>query len=459
MQAHFGEPPKPFTAAFNQRTIHSTEVLMPAWFKFHLKAMLVPGGVMLGGAILLLATPWVPHSTTGFDFFYYAVFVAALALSLRFRYLRVLFCALVLLLAHLALRGAAHWFGGRGPEHAAFEVIALLVPLDFILLTLIPERTLDRASVVGIVAVLFFESTFVTVFSRPEQTLSLFHFSVVRSYDLKLPQPALAVFVAALTLTLVRIIQSRKPVDHGMFWALLAAAFGLEHGAAGRIGTAYFGVAGLILASAVIENSYSLAYRDELTGLNSRRAFNDALPRLKPPYAVAVVDIDHFKSINDTYGHDTGDQVLRMVASRLAEVSGGGHPFRVGGEEFNILFPGRTVKEVFDALELLRMKIESCSFRLRRGEDRRQTPRETDRRTTSARRAKVPLRPASGALSVTVSIGIADSQTGRSVEQVIEHADQALYTAKQSGRNRIEIALAAPRKKRRTPKLPRITET
>lgn len=432
---------------------------MPAWFKFHLKAMLVPGGVMLGAAMLLFATSWITRSTAGVDFFYYAVFVAALALSLRFRYLRVLFCALVLLLAHLALRGAAHWFGGRAPEHAAFEVIALLVPLDFILLSLVPERTLDRASVIGILAVLFFESTFVIVFSRPEQTLSLFHFSIVRSYHLKLPQPALAVFLIALALALVRIIQSRKPVDHGIFWALLAAAFGLEYGAASRMGTAYFGVAGLILASAVIENSYSLAYRDELTGLNSRRAFNDALPRLKPPYAIAVVDIDHFKSINDTYGHDTGDQVLRMVASRLAEVSGGGHPFRVGGEEFNILFPGRTVKEVFDPLELLRMNIESCSFRLRRGEDRRQAPRETDRRAGSARKSKSAVRPLSGALSVTVSIGIADSQSARSVEQVIEHADQALYTAKQGGRNRIEIALRAPKKKRKTPRLPRITET
>src|SRR5207244_6077403 len=105
------------------------------------------------------------------------------------------------------------------------------------------------------------------------------------------------------------------------------------------------------------------------TGLHSRRAFNDALLRLKPPYAVAAVDIDHFKSINDTYGHDIGDQVLRMVASKLARVGGGGDPFRVGGEEFTILFPGRTGKEIVDILELLRLNIESSTFRVRSGEE------------------------------------------------------------------------------------------
>jgi PleD family two-component response regulator len=153
-----------------------------------------------------------------------------------------------------------------------------------------------------------------------------------------------------------------------------------------------------------------------------------------------VVDIDPFKSINDTYGHDTGDQVLRMVAARLANVSGGGHAYRVGGEEFTILFPGRGAQDVFQPLEMLRMNIESCSFRLRRGEDRRKTPRETDRRAAPGRKAKPTKSATPGALSVTVSIGIAESKPRASVEQVIESADKALYVAKQGGRNRIEVA-------------------
>ena len=101
----------------------------------------------------------------------------------------------------------------------------------------------------------------------------------------------------------------------------------------------------------IIENSYLLAYHDELTTLPSRRAFNDALLRLQDPYSIAVVDIDHFKRFNDTYGHDTGDQVLRLVAAGLSRVTGGGQAYRCGGEEFKILFPGKTTAEVVEHLE------------------------------------------------------------------------------------------------------------
>ena len=222
---------------------------------------------------------------------------------------------------------------------------------------------------------------------------------------------------------------------------------GLEvGGVCGRV-TPYFAISGLILASSIVESSYSLAYRDELTGLHSRRAFNDATSGMKHPYALAVVDIDHFKSINDTYGHDTGDQVLRLVAARLASVTGGGNAYRVGGEEFTILFPGRNSDDIFQHLELLRMNIESCSFRLRRGEDRRKSPREGERR--AAGKAKPTSRTSSAALSVTVSMGIAESHPRRTIEHVIELADKALYTAKQSGRNRIEVA-TVERKNRKT---------
>jgi diguanylate cyclase (GGDEF)-like protein len=232
-----------------------------------------------------------------------------------------------------------------------------------------------------------------------------------------------------------------------MLWSLVATCLGLEAGGSGKMGTAYFGVAGFILASSIIENSYSLAYHDELTGLNSRRAFNDAVVRLKPPYAIAVVDIDHFKSINDTYGHDTGDQVLRLVSSRLGRVSGGGQTFRVGGEEFTILFPGRTALDIADHLELLRMDIESSSFRVRGEQDRRKAPRESDRRTAGPRRKKDAARSSSGFLSVTVSIGAAESHSKLSVDEVIEHADKALYRAKQGGRNRVQMPVVQRVKK------------
>jgi diguanylate cyclase (GGDEF)-like protein len=236
-----------------------------------------------------------------------------------------------------------------------------------------------------------------------------------------------------------------------MLWSLIAAWLGLQAGGAGKIGSAYFGVAALVLASSIVENSYSLAYHDELTGLSSRRAFNDALLRLKAPYAIAAVDIDHFKSINDNYGHDTGDQVLRLVASQIARVGGGGKAFRVGGEEFTILFPNRTAKEVTDYLELLRLNIENFAFRVRSGQERRKTRRDSDRRTKSDRRTTRETN--SGMLSVTVSIGLAECQPKFNVEEVIQQADKALYRAKQGGRNRLETAEVS--RKRLSPRKPK----
>ncbi|HEY8670372.1 MAG TPA: diguanylate cyclase, partial [Terriglobales bacterium] len=129
-------------------------------------------------------------------------------------------------------------------------------------------------------------------------------------------------------------------------------------------------------------------------------------------------------------------------------VSGGGQAFRVGGEEFTVLFPNRSAKEVTDHLELLRLDIENSSFRLRSGDERRKLSRAADRRA-SATKGTASRHPSNAqSLSVTVSIGIAESQPKKTVEDVIQVADKALYRAKQGGRNRIEIAIAQPKRTR-----------
>src|SRR5690242_13386894 len=165
---------------------------MPVWLRSILKSIFIPGGVMLGIAAFLVRVPWVPLSLPGITYFYYAVFVAALALSLRFRTWRIVFCSVILLLTHHALIMATHGrLAGTGAGRIAFEVLASLVPLDFLLLSFLPERTLNRSSLVGIATVLFFESSFIAVFSRPDQPqLSWFHLSIVHSYPFRLPQPA-----------------------------------------------------------------------------------------------------------------------------------------------------------------------------------------------------------------------------------------------------------------------------
>lgn len=422
---------------------------MHFWSIKTLKSLFLPGGVILLGAAALLKTGWIPLPLSGVAFFYAAVFIASLLLAWRFHSTRILFCTVMLLLAHHAIEffGQGH-IVVSGPGRTAFEAVALLIPVNFVLLTFLPERSSEGRAVFEFFLLLFFESIFVAALARPDQSAPGFlHFPLIPSIHLRIPQPAIVAFLIAWSLLLYRLLQLHKAIDNGMLWALAAVFFSLNAGGAGRLGTIYFGVAAFILASSIVENSYSLAYRDELTGLDSRRAFNDALVRLKHPYAVAAVDIDHFKSINDTYGHDTGDQVLRMVASRLARVSGGGQSFRVGGEEFTILFPGKTVKDVAQHLEILRMDIENCSFRIRTGEERRKVRRDTDRRA-AARKPRQAMHPSTEALSVTVSVGIAESQAKVSAEEAIQLADKALYRAKRTGRNRIVIAIpqAKPRR-------------
>ena len=250
----------------------------------------------------------------------------------------------------------------------------------------------------------------------------------------------------------------RKPVDSALLWSLAAYFLSLRFTESARISTTYSAVAASILATSIIENSYLLAYHDELTTLPSRRAFNDALLRLQEPYSIAMVDIDHFKRFNDTYGHDTGDHVLRLlVASSLARVTGGGQAYRCGGEEFAILFPGKMTSEVVSHLERLRGTIESSEFHMRSA-DRRQVPRGPDRRTQKTRG-----RPRKGdairhlakeklnaPLSVTVSIGVATSSEDRPhTDLVLQAADKALYRAKDNGRNRVETA-SARRGRRKT---------
>ena len=411
------------------------------------KSILLPGGAIVLTAALLLQTDWPVLSPAGINFFYYAVFIAAAALAWRFHSTRILFSAIVLLLGHHALEFFPHISTAVG--RIAFEAVALLLPLNFMLLTYFPERGSEGRTLGWFLTLLFFESVFVAAIARPGIPAGFLHWSLIPNYHWRVPQPALLFFTVAFALLLVRVVQNHRAIDSGMLWSLAAAWLGFQAGGAGKNGSAYFGTAALVLASSIVENSYSLAYQDELTGLASRRAFHDALLQLKPPYAIAAVDIDHFKRINDTFGHDTGDQVLRLVASRLARVSGGGEAFRVGGEEFTILFAGRTVKDIIGHLDLLRMNIESSSFRIRTGGERRKTVRESDRRTTGARKIrKLPValpvvHPE--AVSMTVSIGVAESQPKARPEEVIQQADEALYRAKQSGRNRIETTVGGRR--------------
>ncbi|MGA9797779.1 MAG: GGDEF domain-containing protein [Terriglobales bacterium] len=465
---------------------------MNFWSPKTFKSLVLPGGIFLVAACVVFQGAFGSIPSAAVHFYFYSVFAAGILLAWRFQSSRILFALLTVFLAQRALE---FFSSGRavssGPGRIALEAVAFLLPLNFIAFSVFRERGLVFSAIAPRLALLFFESVFVAIICRPGTIVGpafLHSHFLGRMAWTPLPSLALLAFVAALAVLLIRLVLFRKPTESGLLWALLATFLAFQVGAVGPAATAYLATAGLILISSIIENSYFLAYHDELTALPARRAFNDALLRLEVPYAVAVVDIDHFKSFNDTYGHETGDQVLRMVAGKLASVTGGGRAYRVGGEEFSILFPGKSAKDVMPHLELLRSVIEVATFRVRAGEERRGMARtakslasdsgiadaqdqssanaearkaenqskefRNHERRSSERRARprrppaqrkraraIDADPANQELSVTVSIGAAEPNARfRSVEQVIQAADQALYRAKQSGRNRVEFS-------------------
>ncbi|MGA7926836.1 MAG: GGDEF domain-containing protein [Candidatus Sulfotelmatobacter sp.] len=422
-----------------------------------MKSLLTPGICLLAVATLLhtgLLAPNVALVTYAFC----AATIAGLLLAWRFHSSRIFLALLSLFLAQQAI---SYFSQGHvatsGPGSNALAAVGLLLPLNFVLVSFQPEKGFTFSSIAAPALVLFVQSVIVAVLCRPEPLAAAQHAVHHAVAPAPLPFATLLAFAAAAVVLLIRFLLFHKPVEGGLLWALAASFLSLHFGGVGRIPTAYFAAAAFILAGAIVETSYLLAYHDELTTLPSRRAFKDALLRLEPPYSIAMVDIDHFKRCNDTYGHDTGDQVLRMVASRLARVSGGGHAYRCGGEEFAIVFPGKTTSDVLDPLEKLRAAIEASKLHLR-GPDRRHDERGPDRRNRRPRGRgqtghairQLSRVTAPAEISVTASLGVATSRgENPSAEEVLQAADKALYRAKAAGRNRIETALA-PRRRTRT---------
>jgi len=184
------------------------------------------------------------------------------------------------------------------------------------------------------------------------------------------------------------------------------------------------------LVWAVIESAWRHINIDELTELPGRRALRHRLRCLGESYVIAVVDIDHFKHINDAYGHLVGDQVLRFIAAELSKTALG-TAYRYGGEEFVIVFENRSYPDVMNNLDDLRQAIERKQFRIRGPNRPAAKPK---------RQAKTPPEPGESQPLMTVTVSIGAARPGPHFlgpQAVLEAADQALYRAKETGRNRV----------------------
>jgi diguanylate cyclase (GGDEF)-like protein len=214
----------------------------------------------------------------------------------------------------------------------------------------------------------------------------------------------------------------------GSFFSLylMLALLHLEH-----ISTAMSAAAALCLVWGLLRSSHAMAYRDELTGLPGRRALNERLKMLGGNFTIAMLDVDHFKRFNDKYGHDVGDEVLKLVASRIRQVGGGGTAYRYGGEEFCVVFPRRALEESVGPLEEVREEIATYIMSIRNKNLR-------PVRAKAGTRKRGATRLGSDQVSVTISAGLAARDGDHlSADAVIAAADQRLYQAKKAGRNRL----------------------
>lgn len=323
---------------------------------------------------------------------------------------------------------------------AAVAVISILIPVNLLVLALLEERGLFGPPGLARLGVLLLQGLIVVAVDGqyPEilERLAAMHL-LPRLLDVwvEIPHQGLLLTLMAAATLMVLSYYERVPAIIGTLSALLIAAAGLDAMAAepqSSRAAALFSTALLALLLATLQEVHRLAFRDGLTNLPNRRAMDAMLQRLGNRYAIAMMDVDHFKKFNDTYGHEVGDQVLRRVANIIGRVGEGGRPFRYGGEEFAIIFPGRNAKGVFEELDELREEVAETPFMVR-DPDRPDDPEEGERQ-----RSKGKEKGKGKQVQITISIGVADS-SGAHAEpsEVVQTADQALYRAKEGGRNRV----------------------
>ncbi len=255
------------------------------------------------------------------------------------------------------------------------------------------------------------------------------------------PQAALLAALIAGVFAALAFVARRGTFEVAVPWVLTAGALALIGGGDVHRATVMFAGAQLVLLFALVEDSYRLAYHDQLTGLAGRRALDEAMKLLEGEYTIAMVDIDRFKRFNDRYGHEVGDQALRMVADQIERVGGGGRAYRYGGEEFAVLFSGASPAEAQPHLEQLRVAIEERAFSVR-------SPTRPRKKPEQPIRSENPVEQ----VALTVSLGAAGPKLQNpDPESVLRAADAALYRAKRRGRNRlvVEGVRAKPRPARR----------
>ncbi|TCK09507.1 GGDEF domain-containing protein [Marinobacterium mangrovicola] len=401
--------------------------------------------------LLLIALPWAVYPlvrqadpvlerlTEGLPLL---LAISALLLAIGFKRGRIALASIALGCSSLLLSAASRRGLDYPDAYVLFTATSLLLPLVYAWLLVQRDTSLlNLRGLIKPVALLFSFALLLFAWQYPQQLalglprLPTPLLEVIGEHSMLtrgifwLSLPLLALYLL-LTLT-------RRSVDEvALFGAFLAQLLALHNLQEPKLAALFEASAGLIFITAIVVHIYALAFVDTLTGVPARRALEHHLANLGRHYSIAILDIDHFKRFNDTYGHDVGDQVLRMVASQLSRVSAGGSLFRYGGEEFTIVFKGQREEEVIAALDAMRQRVADYPMKVRAP----QRPKD-DRRGRKTRSETAPADTEQ--VKVTISIGAAWRLAEEKPDMVIKRADKALYKAKGAGRNRLMTDIAS----------------
>jgi len=386
----------------------------------------IPGGIIFLSLLGIFKFNFLDRVSVNFiEIYSIIVLASSFLIGLSFKRSRLIYSILLFSLAGLVLSK------NIVNMNLNLFLLSLYLPFNFFLIYNMHERGIFQLSFWKYSILLIIQILLYIYISGHEKVFAenVFDVSSIDKpffSDLLLSKVSLAIYLSVLIYFFVDYIFKKDFSDNGFFWSYLVTLFLFYSDFSTWDQIFCLSTSGLILLVSFVLSSYDMAYKDKLTELPSRRSFDEAITGLGSNYSIGLVDIDFFKKFNDKYGHDVGDQVLKLVASRLGKVGGGGKSYRYGGEEFAILFPNKDRDHSFHKLENLRKDIEIQEFRVRG----RKRPGKKPTIPVFFRRAKNE--------KITVSIGVAQkSEKLNDVQDVIKAADNALYKAKKEGRNRV----------------------
>lgn len=376
----------------------------------------------------------------------YIIFIAALTLAYIFNNNREFMI--------LALLAIVYWVSSSlifktndilniSQREQLTHYVTFLLPVNFIIFSFTKERGI--VSQYGKQQLLIIVGQFIIVallLKYPVTTLTTIfdseYFSVLSHRSVYIPQLSIISFEFSLLFLASAIIQQPSIRQGGIFASLILVFLSFLNFDNPDAFNLFYSLAGTVLITSIIFNSYTLAYHDELTGLPSRRALKQYLMSLGKNYSLAMVDVDHFKKVNDTYGHDVGDQVLRQLSGYLRKAPGGAKAYRYGGEEFTIVYNNKSATEASEYANELRQQIEKDFFTIRSNKEQSRRSRKHKKRRNKKNKPSNKDK-----LRYTVSIGIAEHhEEHKSPFDTLKVSDKALYNAKQKGRNCVVIAKA-----------------